>query len=112
MPTNDLDSLSLLYCQPPAPGNLSADTREETGIALGWDAVSDTDMYRSEGTVNAVRYGTSAEDPEHSQTLTSLTTRITTAAAEDAFAADRIENIDGLDDTFQTEPRGASPCQI
>ena len=45
--------------------------------------------------MHAVRYGTSAGDPEHTQTLAALSTRITTAAA-DAFATTRVANASGL----------------
>ena len=46
--TNDLSSLSLLYCEPPAPGNLSAATPSERSVALTWDAVADAGAYRVE----------------------------------------------------------------
>ena len=46
--TSDLSTLNLLYCQPPAPGNLAASTADATSIALGWDAVSNTSKYRVE----------------------------------------------------------------
>ena len=44
--TNDLSSLNLLYCQPPAPGNLSAGTAGETSVALSWSAVANASTYR------------------------------------------------------------------
>ena len=50
---------------------------------------------RGGGTVNAVRVGAPAGDPEHTQALAKLTSRIT-AAAEDTFAAKRIANVSGL----------------
>ena len=46
--TNDLSSLNLLYCQPPAPGNLSTGTAGETSIPLSWDAVTNASKYRVE----------------------------------------------------------------
>ena len=46
--------------------------------------------------MNAVRYGAYAGDPEHTQTLANLKTRITTAAAGDSFATSRIANVSGL----------------
>ena len=46
--TNDLSSLNLLYCQPPAPGNLSAGTAGETSIPLSWNAVTNASRYRVE----------------------------------------------------------------
>ena len=45
--TNDLSSLNLLYCRPPAPESLSA-TQTETSITLSWGAVSNTTKYRVE----------------------------------------------------------------
>ena len=52
--TNDLSSLNLLYCQPPAPGAPTAGTAAETSLALSWTAVANTSKYRveyREGTV-------------------------------------------------------------
>ena len=46
--TNDLSSLNLLYCAPPAPENLSAGTTTQTSVALNWDAVANTSRYRME----------------------------------------------------------------
>ena len=46
--TNDLSSLNLLYCQPPAPENLTADTVGETSVSLSWDAVTNASKYRVE----------------------------------------------------------------
>ena len=46
--TNDLSSLDLLYCRPPAPENLSAGTPGETSVPLSWSSVSNTDGYRVE----------------------------------------------------------------
>ena len=37
MATNDLSSLNLLYCEPPAPSNLSAGTPGEASVVLNWD---------------------------------------------------------------------------
>ena len=45
--TNDLSSLNLLYCQPPAPGSVSV-TPTETTAALGWGAASNSSKYRVE----------------------------------------------------------------
>ena len=45
--TNDLSSLNLLYCRPPAPESLSA-TKAETSITASWGAVSNTTKYRVE----------------------------------------------------------------
>lgn len=46
VPGNDLSSLNLLYCQPPAPGNVSSGAATETGIPISWDAVSNAGKYR------------------------------------------------------------------
>ena len=48
MPTNDLSSLDLLYCRPPAPKNLSAGTPGKTSIPLTWNAVAGAVSYRVE----------------------------------------------------------------
>ena len=46
---NDLRSLNLpLYCEPPAPENLSAGTAEEGSVPLSWDAVANASAYRVE----------------------------------------------------------------
>ena len=54
--TNDLSSLDLPYCRPPAPGHLSAGTAGETSIPLSWNTVPNTNRYRVE-----YRTATSAE---------------------------------------------------
>ena len=46
--TNDLSSLNLLYCSPPAPTGLAAGTTTETSVSLSWTAVSNTSKYRVE----------------------------------------------------------------
>ena len=47
--TNDLSSLNLsLYCRPPAPDNLSAETLGDASVALSWDAVANASTYRVE----------------------------------------------------------------
>ena len=62
-----------------------------------WQAVEQWDLQMDdEGVVHAVRYGVPEGDPEQTQTLANLKTRITTAAASDAFADDRIANASGL----------------
>ncbi len=62
-----------------------------------WQAVAHWDVATADdGTVNAVRVGAPAGDPEHTQTLANLTSRITTAAASDAHATERIANVSGL----------------
>ena len=47
IPSHDLDTLGLLYCQPPAPGGLIS-TAAENSIALSWDAVTNASKYNVE----------------------------------------------------------------
>ena len=59
-----------------------------------WQVVAQWDLQTDDqGTVNAVRYGVSSGDPEQTQTLANLKSRVTTAAASDAFADDRTSNL-------------------
>ena len=46
--TNDLSSLNLLYCTPPAPGAPTAGMVGETTVPLSWTAISNTSKYRVE----------------------------------------------------------------
>ncbi len=46
--TNDLTSLNLLYCAPPAPRGLSTGTITDTSVPLTWGAVANTSKYRVE----------------------------------------------------------------
>ena len=48
VPTNDLSSLNLLYCSPPAPKGLTAASAGENSVNLSWTAVSDASKYRVE----------------------------------------------------------------
>ena len=48
VPVNDLASLSLPYCEPPAPENLTADTPTAGTIGLSWDTVPGAARYRVE----------------------------------------------------------------
>ena len=48
VPANDLSSLNLLYCTPPAPIGLAAGTTTENSLSLSWTAVSNTSKYRVE----------------------------------------------------------------
>ena len=63
-----------------------------------WQAIAQWDLQLAddETTVNAVRYGLDAADSEFIQTLANLKSRVTTAAASDDFANDRIANVSGL----------------
>ena len=67
-----------------------------------WQAVAQWDLQEDDDeVVHAVRFGTSADDPEHTQTLTNLTTRVTTAAASDSFADERIASPTGLTQEYR-----------
>ena len=67
-----------------------------------WEPVAQWDLQTDDDdVVHAVRYGASERDPEHTQTLTNLETRIETAAESDAFADERMENADELDDYYE-----------
>ena len=46
VPTNDLSSLNLPYCQPPAPGAPTAGTATETSVPLTWTAAANASKYR------------------------------------------------------------------
>ena len=46
--TNDLSTLNLLYCRPPAPGSFAAGTQTPASVGLSWDAVGDASRYRVE----------------------------------------------------------------
>ena len=62
-----------------------------------WQAVAQWDLQTDDNdVVQAVRYGASPDDPEYTQPLTELKTRITTAASTDGFADQRVENVSGL----------------
>ena len=67
-----------------------------------WRVIEQWDVQTVDGTVNAVRYGADPGDPEHTQTLANLKTRITTAATSDAFANNRIANVSGLQAYYTT----------
>ena len=71
-----------------------------------WQAVAEWDLQAEEDddgnggtatTIYAVRYGAPEGDPEYRQTLETLETRITAAAATDAHAGSRIANVNGLE---------------
>ena len=67
-----------------------------------WRVIEQWDVQTVNGTVNAVRYGTDSGDPEYSQTLANLQSRITTAATSDAFANNRIADVSGLQAYYTT----------
>ena len=67
-----------------------------------WQAVAHWGVETVDGTVNAVRVGAPPGDPEHTQTLANLTSRVTTAAANDAHATTRVANVSGLQANYRT----------
>ena len=62
-----------------------------------WAVVTDDD-----DVVQAIRDDTPAGDPEHTQTLANLTSRITTAAAGDGQATTRVTTVGGLQTHYRT----------
>lgn len=67
-----------------------------------WQAIAQWDLRTDdEGQTQATRYGASPSDPEYSQSLSNLKSRITTAATTDAFAGKRIANISGLNQYYR-----------
>ena len=68
-----------------------------------WQAVAQWAVVTDDaGVVQAVRDDTPAGDPEHTQTLANLTSRITTAAAGDAHATTRVTTVGGLETHYRT----------
>ena len=68
-----------------------------------WQAVASwTVVTDDNNVVQAVRADTPAGDPEHTQTLANLSSRITTAAAGDAHAATRVTTVGGLQGYYRT----------
>ena len=68
-----------------------------------WQAVAQWAVVTDDGgVVQAVRDDTPEGDPEHTQTLANLTSRITTAAAADAHATTRVTTTGGLQTYYRT----------
>ena len=68
-----------------------------------WQAVAQWAVVTDDaGVAQAVRDDTPAGDPEHTQTLANLTSRITTAAAGDAHATTRVTTVGGLQTHYHT----------
>ena len=78
--TNDLSSLNLLYCEPPAPTNLSAGTPGERSVALNWDAVTNASTYRVE-----VRTGDPAAWTTDDDTITGATHTVDELQCETSY---------------------------
>ena len=71
--TNDLSSLNLLYCAPPAPKNLTAGTVTQVSVPLSWDAVSSASKYRVEYRLRSTRdWTTDTEATAASHTVDEL----------------------------------------
>ena len=74
----------------------------EDAAIEAWQAVEQWDLQEAgRSAVNAVRYGAEIDDPEYSQSLANLRTRISDAASSDAFADSRITSISGLTDYYR-----------
>ena len=78
--TNDLSSLNLLYCEPPAPVNLSAGTPGERSVVLNWDAVTNASKYRVE-----YRVGDPAAWTTDSDTITGTTHTVDELQCETSY---------------------------
>ncbi len=67
-----------------------------------WQAVASWAVVTDDaGVVQAVRDDTPAGDPEHTQTLANLTSRITTAAAADGQSTNRATRVDQLQQEYR-----------
>ncbi len=67
-----------------------------------WQAVASWAVVTDDaGVVQAVRDDTPAGDPEHTQTLANLTSRITTGAAADGQSANRATTVGGLPQEYR-----------
>ena len=78
--TNDLSALNLLYCEPPAPTNLSAGTPSEVSVVLNWDAVTNAGTYRVE-----YREGDPAAWTTDSETITGATHTVDELQCETSY---------------------------
>ena len=68
-----------------------------------WLAVAQWDLQIGESNgIDAVRYGTRENDPEHRQPLGELRSRIRIAGESDAFAGKRIPNVEGLTSYYES----------
>lgn len=78
---------------------------KELSAAIGfeaWQAVASWAVVTDDqNVVQAIRDDTPAGDPEHTETLANLTSRITTAAAADGQAANRATTVSGLQQKYR-----------
>ncbi len=79
--TNDLASLSLPFCAPPAPTNVQAGTPTATSVALSWDAVAAAAAYRVE-----VREGPTGAWVTQSDTITGTSHTVDGLVCQTAYA--------------------------
>ncbi len=79
--TNDLSSLNLPYCAPPAPTNVQAGTPTATSVALSWDAVAAAAAYRVE-----VRAGPTGAWVTHSDAITGTSHTVDGLVCQTAYA--------------------------
>ena len=79
--TNDLSSLNLPYCAPPAPTNVQAGTPTATSVALSWDAVAAAAAYRVE-----VREGPTGAWVTQSDTITGTSHTVDGLVCQTAYA--------------------------
>lgn len=80
---------SLIFLAPMGAHNAIA--VEAWQVVAQWHIIADND-----GVKQAIRYGAGQSDPEHSQTLSSLKSRIVAATSPDSSDGSRITNISGL----------------
>ena len=68
-----------------------------------WQAAAQWDLQGGDSNgIDAVRYGTREDDPEHRQPLDELRRRIKSAGETDAFAGKRIPNVEGLQSYYES----------
>ncbi len=79
--TNDLASLTLPSCAPPAPANLQAGTPTATSVDVSWAAVAEAGAYRVE-----VRAGPTGAWTTHSDTITGTSHTVDELVCQTAYA--------------------------
>ena len=79
--TNDLGTLALPFCAPPAPANLRAGTPAATSVTVSWDAVADAAAYRVE-----VREGGTGTWTTQSDTITGTSHTVDELVCQTTYA--------------------------
>ena len=79
--TNDLRTLALPFCAPPAPANVQAGTPTASSVAVSWDAVADAAAYRVE-----VREGATGTWTTQSDTITGTSHTVDGLVCQTAYA--------------------------